>query len=257
MSNSSVVPIEAALNAEQRLASLEQEATTNLRASDEAFNKGMIALWTIKTEQWNGRALWTYARDHDGVQYGDRAKPIFEDYLYQFCFENGISRSGTLDHIKTIRVWVEALHLDPNLLLEAGVKRSRSIRNLATIDGRSGDIRLAKPEILENVFPGSTMQPQEEILKSVADYALEKLIHPAQPLSREDVVKAFTVDLGMEKYTYLETETGIECVYEGDGESWRGVVIDFKHLKELKVPKNVIENLIHTRLKAVRTDGSN
>jgi len=208
-----------AIEGERRLRALEVEAGESFHASEEAFSRGIIALYEINSE-----SLWHFGKDDDGVRFGDYRNPRFEDYLRHFCRKKGISRSSAQDHIGTVRTWVLALERKTEELQDVGVKRAAPIKEIVKVDGRTGEISLPRPEILEKLPPAPT--PIEQVQKKID----EVLIEPKIPLTPNDVRESFTIDIGKtNKPSIRFSETGrgdIWGSYDG-GEDvfWDGIVI--------------------------------
>jgi len=217
---------------EVELQRLEGVAVECFQDSANKFSQGIGALWEIREN-----ALWYYARDQDDVLFGDRERPRWESYLSYFCEQNRISRSGTFDHLRTVAVWNELGRSVKQLVEEVGVKRAKPIRQLVTVDGRSGEINWPSEETLERLPPGDT--PQERINAKID----EVLVEPEIPLTPSDIRKSFKIDAsGRTELYYKEEESeGIICVLETPDGIWSGTIVPDKNWR--KLPEEVKEDL--------------
>jgi hypothetical protein len=223
---------------EKELQRLEGFAVECFKASADMLSHGIGALWEIRED-----ALWHYARDQDGVLFGDREKPKWENYLSYFCEHNRISRSGTFDHLRTVALWNELGRPVKQLVEEIGVKRARPIRQLVTVDGRSGRVNWPSEETLERLPPGDT--PKDQI-NAMID---EILVQPEVPLTPSDIRKSFKIDAsGQTELYYKQESEGIVCVLETQDDIWSGPVIPDRNWR--KLPAEVREDL-ERRLKII------
>lgn len=213
-----VPPILNTIEGTRILKEREESAATHLKASEEEFSKGMVILWSIREDN-----LWQFHTDDDGVYLMDKPGVEFGDYLRSFCTQYGLSRSGTYEHLRTVRVWTDVLGFSMEQMIESGVKRSKSIRALVDIDGRTGEITIAPDPVIEQLPPGDT--PLDRIRKKVA----EVLIEPPVRLPPVEVRRALITDVGLkDEKTFHERANGaVIAVYTGpDTENpWRGVII--------------------------------
>lgn len=191
--------------------------------------------------------LWKYARDPDGVLLQDYEKVEFGFYLNLFCRTYGVSRSGTYDHLRTVRIWIDVLHLDPEILEKVGIKRARPIRKLVSIDGRTGEVTLPPPEVIDKLPPGSTD------LDRVRNKVMETLVEPAEPLTNSDVTKSFTVDVGAApELFFFEDENGaIWCDYCYNEEMWSKIIVHDATMADMP---HRLREIIHGKFRSERYD---
>lgn len=198
-----------------RLEELERYAIHHFGISREAFDEAIMAIWEIRND-----GLWLYATDPDGTMYQDYKKPRFkDDYLYHFGKRVGRSVSSIYEHLGTIDSW-QALGLPMDELYEVGVKRARPVQILAPIDGRTGELRLPSPEVLDTL-PGD---PGDDPIERVRMKVEETLIHPPEPLAPSDVRKAFRVDTRIEPDVSI-WETLEDGLWAQWGPMWDGRII--------------------------------
>lgn len=200
----------------KKLKKLEDAAGKNLHTSREAFNDAMLALDEIRKEN-----LWVYAVDEDGVMLMDYKKPRFkEDYLYLFCRRHGIGKSSTYKWLGIVDI-LHHLGITDEEIKKIGVREADPVQNLISIDGRSGEVKIAKPEVIEKLPPGDT--PEERIAAKVR----EVYIDPPEPLSPADAFKAIVSDTGSgPSIAVWEVGDGdVWLSYEIDGDLWDGVLI--------------------------------
>jgi hypothetical protein len=229
---------------ERRLKTIERSAAKNFTASGQAFNRAMEALWEIREE-----GLWEYARDEDNVLLRDYNSPRFEYYIRLFCTRYSVSRSGTFDHLKTIAVWVKALNRPVEQLFETvGVKEAKPIRQIIDYDGRRGMVMHPPPGVVEQLPPGET---DIDRVNAKVD---EVFIQPEIPLTKTDVRKSFTIDVGIKEETaFVENENGsISFYFESGDNKWSGIIIQGELFKNL--PDDV-RRCLRRKLRIAAYDG--
>lgn len=200
----------------KKLAELEGVASTNLHTSREAFDSAILALTEIRDEK-----LWHYAVDEDEVMLGDYTKPRFkEDYLRLFCRRNNISMSGTYGHLGTVET-AHYLGITNDTIRDVGVRELSPVKRLVRIDGRSGEIKLPPPEVIERLPPGDTVR---ERIKAKVE---EVFVNPPEKLSPSDALKAIVVDTGIDPdiHVFEAGDGDVWLTYEQGEYLWEGVVI--------------------------------
>ncbi len=207
-----------------RLAELESVASENLHTSRQAFDRAILALTEIRDD-----GLWMYAIDEDGVMLQDYERPRFkEDYMYLFCRRNNISMSSTYDHLGTIAI-MRHLGWTNEKISDVGVRRLKHVRKLIDIDGRSGEVKLPPPEVIEKLPPGDTI---EERVNAKIE---EVFIDPPEQLSPADALRSIVVDTGIAPdVNVFEAGNGdIWLTFDHCDEMWDGILIPAANYREL------------------------
>lgn len=186
MSESTVLTLEKGID---RLAALEKVVIAEFGKSREHFDKGMLALWAIREEK-----LWLYAVDDDGVRYLDYKAPRFkEDYLRDLAKKAGRSVASIYDHLGTVASW-KAIGRDVKELEQVGVVEAHDLQALVKVNGTTGEVQIAPPEVIATL-PG---EPDDDPLERISRKAEETYIAPAEKLRPADRRSAMRHDTGLE-----------------------------------------------------------
>lgn len=222
----------------KKLKSLEARAERRFRYSGRAFTDAMLALYEIREER-----LWMYAVDEDGVMFGDYEHPRFkEDYLYHFAKRINRSVSSLYEHFNTIDSWRLLPRRQPEELREVGIQRARPVQDLVHVDGRSGEIKTAPPEVIASL-PG---EEDDDPLERISQKVEEVYINPPEPMPASDIRRSFKVDTGIEPDISV-WETKSQGVWASCGAEWDGAIIPAETWSTL--PDELKDHIIK-RLKA-------
>lgn len=239
MTESAIITVQ---QGKKRLERLESVAAGRFMRSSESFDQGIQALQRIRDQ-----GVWHYAKDADGVMLGDYKKPRWEDYIRSFCDRHGVGRSTTFAALNVVDTW-NALGLPRKTLEEVGLEKAKEIRHLVKYDGRSRQLKLPPPEVLEKLPPGK--DPVDQIREKVK----EVLIDPPEPLTHHDVRDAFSIDTGVGEDVYVWVTEGnrVRYTYEGDSHLADGVLIGRKEWEGLD---EKFREWLNRRLKIAEREG--
>lgn len=219
--------VQLAREAEAELDRLENIAANAFRASEKALKDGVKALWHIRESN-----LWEYARDDDDVRLKDKEHGSWSEYLRLLVRRKNISRSGLYDHLGTVDVWVKALKREIDELDQLpSMSVAGYIKEVIDYDGRSKEVRLPPPEVIERLPPPASdvvgKDPEEVIISRVNALVDEAFIQPAVPLTKTDIRKMLRTDVGGDPdIQFFESGKGeVWGQIEGNGTVWDGVVI--------------------------------
>lgn len=234
-----------------KLREIEQWAIEHFHNSREAFDRAMLGLYQINEEK-----LWEYAEDEDGVMLRDyKGGGSFETYLGWFCTRHGVSRSSVQQHLKTVRTWA-VLGRSVDQLMDIGIRRAGPIQKIVNIDGRSGEIKLPPEEVIQQLpLPLIPLEDrEEEALERINRKIDEILFDPPEPLTNQDVRKAFTIDIdedAEEVYFFEDADGNIWYTWETGDNMGDGVLISGEITEHL--PEVVVEKVIK-RLRVMRRE---